>query len=48
MLASENLAGGARARLGFRNAKSQVTVPRDVVTCLDMDAHLKGEIQNHD
>jgi hypothetical protein len=40
MLASENLARGAYARLGFRNTESQVTVPIDVVTCLDMDAHL--------
>jgi hypothetical protein len=40
MLASENLETGARAHRGFRNAKSQVTVPTDAVTCLDMDAHL--------
>jgi hypothetical protein len=40
MLASENLAGDTRDPLGFRNTKSQVTVPVDVVTCLDMDAHL--------
>jgi hypothetical protein len=40
MLASENPAGDTRARPGFRNTKSQVTVPIDVVTCLDMDAHL--------